>query len=211
MVFNSRPPFGLKPRQKPLPIISFISAKHFACGHMAIDSKVAFQNRALELGITQADLETLADSGINSYAAYAYCCTYQPGQNDDTALTNFLATTLGAPPSAAATTKFRRLFFEAHALSLEDLKSRAERTEASEARILPLQHRATPFAQCRSPVRNAALDRYRPNQSTNSQSIVQCCNPFASGMHVAWMFSVHRDSRSILAVAPASVACQIHS
>ena len=105
---------------------------------MAIDSKVAFQNRALELGITQADLETLADSGINSYAAYAYCCTYQPGQNDDTALTNFLATALGAPPSAAATTKFRRLFFEAHALSLEDLKSRAERTEASEARILPL-------------------------------------------------------------------------
>ena len=105
---------------------------------MAIDSKVAFQNRALELGIAQADLETLADSGINSYAAYAYCCTYQPGQNDDTALTNFLATALGAPPSAAATTKFRRLFFEAHALSLEDLKSRAERTEASEARILPL-------------------------------------------------------------------------
>ena len=103
---------------------------------MAIDSKVAFQNRALELGIDQNDLDVLETSGINSYAAYAYCCTYQPGQNDDTALTTFLATALGGPPNAAATTKYRRLFFEAHALSLEDLKSRAERNRSERGQSL---------------------------------------------------------------------------
>ena len=48
-------------------------------------------------------------------ATYAYCCTFQPGQTDDTALTNFLGTALGAVPNAAAATRFRRLFFEAHA------------------------------------------------------------------------------------------------
>jgi hypothetical protein len=105
---------------------------------MAIDSKVAFQNRAIELGIEQDEVDALAEKGINSYATYAYCCTFQPGQTDDTALTNFLATALGAAPTAAATTRYRRLFFEAHALSLEDLKSRADRSESSEARILPL-------------------------------------------------------------------------
>jgi hypothetical protein len=105
---------------------------------MAIDSKVAFQNRAAELGIEEADIEALADKGINSYATYAYCCTFQPGQTDDTALTNFLTTALGAAPDAASSTRFRRLFFEAHALSLEDLKSRADRSESSEARVLPL-------------------------------------------------------------------------
>ena len=105
---------------------------------MALDSKVAFQNRAVELGIAQADVEALADSGIKTYA---YCCTFQPGQTDDTALTTFLATVLGNTPDAAATTRFRRLFFEAHALSLEDLKSRADRSESSEARILPWQKR----------------------------------------------------------------------
>ena len=105
---------------------------------MAIDSKVAFQNRAIELGIEQDDVEVLSDKGINSYATYAYCCTFQPGQTDDTALTNFLTTTLGAAPNAAAITRYRRLFFEAHALSLEDLKSRADRSESSEARVLPL-------------------------------------------------------------------------
>ena len=105
---------------------------------MAIDSRVAFQNRAAELGIEQDDIEALAEKGINSYITYAYCCTFQPGQTDDTALTNFLGTALGAAPNAAAATRFRRLFFEAHALSLEDLKSRADRVESSEARILPL-------------------------------------------------------------------------
>ena len=49
------------------------------------------------------------------------------GQNDDTALITFLTSTFGNAPSAASTTRFRRLFFEAHALCLEDLKSRADR------------------------------------------------------------------------------------
>ena len=105
---------------------------------MAIDSKVAFQNRALELGIDQLEIDALDAAGINSYATYAYCSTYQPGQNDDTALIGFLTTTLAAAPSAASITRFRRLFFEAHALSLEDLKSRADRSESSEARMIPL-------------------------------------------------------------------------
>eukprot|EP00435_Cladocopium_sp_Y103_P057714 s379_g20.t1 len=105
---------------------------------MAIDSKVAFQNRALELGVDQADVDALATAGINSYATYAYCSTYQPGQNDDAALIQFLTDALGAAPNAAATSRFRRLFFEAHALSLEDLKSRADRSESSEARVIPL-------------------------------------------------------------------------
>jgi hypothetical protein len=49
-----------------------------------------------------------------------------------------LTTALGAAPDAASSNRFRRLFFEADALSLEDLKSRADRSESSEARVLPL-------------------------------------------------------------------------
>ena len=105
---------------------------------MAIDSKVAFANRALELGIAEAEIDALKGVNITSYATYAYCCNFQPGQADDAPLTAFLTTTLGAEPSASVASKFRRLFFEAHALSLEDLKSRAERSESSEARVIPL-------------------------------------------------------------------------
>ena len=53
-------------------------------------------------------------------------------------LIGLLTTTFGNAPSAASTTRFRRLFFEAHALSLEDIRSRADRSESSEARIIPL-------------------------------------------------------------------------
>ena len=45
---------------------------------------------------------------------------------------------LGAAPDAASMSRYRRLFFEAHALSLEDLKSRVDRSESSEARVIPL-------------------------------------------------------------------------
>jgi len=112
---------------------------------MAIDSKVAFANRALELGITEAEIDALKGVNITSYATYAYCCNFQPGQADDAPLTAFLTTTLGAEPSASVASKFRRLFFEAHALSLEDLKSRAERSESSEARVIPLAEKMDRF------------------------------------------------------------------
>ena len=41
---------------------------------MALDSKVAFQARAIELGVTQVDVTALEAKGITSYATYAYCC-----------------------------------------------------------------------------------------------------------------------------------------
>ena len=56
----------------------------------------------------------------------------------DSALKDFLNDALGAAPDSASMSRYRRLFFEAHALSLEDLKSRVDRSESSEARVVPL-------------------------------------------------------------------------
>ena len=54
---------------------------------------------------------------------------------------------LGSRPDAAESAKFRRLFFEAHALCLQDLKSRLERTESSETKILPLAEKVERIRQ----------------------------------------------------------------
>ena len=62
---------------------------------MALDSRVAFQTRAKQLGVEQAAVDALGAKGIVSYATYAYCCTFQPGQVDDTALRDFLKDALG--------------------------------------------------------------------------------------------------------------------
>ena len=105
---------------------------------MAIDSQVAFKDRALELGTANEDIDALAAADTTCYATFAYCCNFQPGQSDESASTAFLTTSLGAAPSAAVASKLRRLLFEVHALSLDDLKARADRNETSEARDIPL-------------------------------------------------------------------------
>ncbi len=68
---------------------------------MALGSRVAFQNRAKELGVDQGAIDLLELKGTNSFGAYAYCCTFQPGQSDDTALKAFLSDAPGAAPEAA--------------------------------------------------------------------------------------------------------------
>ena len=135
---------------------------------MAIDSRVAFNNRAVELGISSEDIEALSTAGINSYATYAYCCNFQPGQSDDTSLTQFLTAALGAEPPAAAISKLRRLYFEAHALSLEDLKSRADRSESSEARVIPLAEKMDRIRQQQERLRGIS---FTP-QSEPSHSLI---------------------------------------
>ena len=68
----------------------------------------------------------------------AFCCNFQPGSQDDTPLFNFIEAALGAKPSGASASNFRRLFFESHAMCLQDLKNRLDRNENTEAKILPL-------------------------------------------------------------------------
>ena len=80
-------------------------------------------------------MDALEARGITSYAiTYASCCTFQQGQVDDNALKDFLN---DAAPDAASLSRYRRLLFEARALSLEDLKPRVDRLESSEARVIP--------------------------------------------------------------------------
>ena len=53
-------------------------------------------------------------------------------------LVNFLEAVLGVAPTGESLGKFRRLFFESHALCLQDLRQKVERTEHSDAKVLPL-------------------------------------------------------------------------
>ena len=105
---------------------------------MALDSEAAFQARALEVGISSADLNALKDGAINSYSRFAFCCAYQPGSGNKDVLFSYLEEILTERPSGASASNYRRLFFECHALALKDLQSRLERSDSSEMKILPL-------------------------------------------------------------------------
>ena len=105
---------------------------------MALDSKAAFQERALVVGLSQANLASLSAVDVETYASFAYCTAYQPGQGDETPFVNFLTRTFGGAPDAGTLAAVCWLFFEAHAMALEDLRAKTDRTESSEARTLPL-------------------------------------------------------------------------
>lgn len=105
---------------------------------MALDSKAAFKERALEVGITSTDLTALETGGIATYSQFAFCCAYSPGAQSDAPLLDHLEHVLGTRPTGAGASSYRRLFFECHAMVLKDLQSRIERSDTSEVKILPL-------------------------------------------------------------------------
>ena len=105
---------------------------------MALDSKVAFLQRAAQIEISNQDIDALELAGVDTFAKYAFRSEYQPGQQDEKPLVNFLEAALGVAPAGESLGKFRRLFFESHALCLQDLRQKVERTEHSDAKVLPL-------------------------------------------------------------------------
>lgn len=108
---------------------------------LALDPTVAFQQRARQCQISHNQVQALARSGIDSFAKYAFCCPYHPGSPDHQPPFDFLEAVLGEKPPGADASNFRRMFLEARAMGVQDLKSRLERTDASETKIFPLSEK----------------------------------------------------------------------
>lgn len=96
---------------------------------MALDSKVSFQQRAAQVFVPIEEVTRLEAASIDTFAKFAFCCNYQPRSQNDAPLLTYLETILGSKPEGAAALSYRRLFFESHALCLQGLKSKLERTD----------------------------------------------------------------------------------
>lgn len=107
----------------------------------AIDSAAVFENRLVELGIPEL-APKFRELLLGTYGSFGYAVPVAPGGAFDAAefRRDVLEPILGVgpedrlPPQAAVV---RRLFHEAHALALGDLRSRVERTDADPPKRLP--------------------------------------------------------------------------
>ena len=117
---------------------------------MALDSRVAFQQRAAQVDIPTADIDALEVAGIDTFAKYAFCSQYQPGAPDERPLVEFLTNCLGGAPTEAMMSKYRRLFFESHALCLQDLRQKVDRTDHTETKVLPLAEKVERINQVKA-------------------------------------------------------------
>eukprot|EP00439_Symbiodinium_sp_Y106_P005266 s11775_g1.t1 len=63
-----------------------------------LDSEVEFQRRALQLGVTQANIEAVVAAGFKTFGQYAFSVPYQPGSADESPLVDLLTTCLTREP-----------------------------------------------------------------------------------------------------------------
>ena len=106
------------------------------------DSEPNFRSRCLALGLDEALVTTLVDSGINTISKYAFSSSYVPGMADETPFTNAIQTAMGRAPTVGELASLRRLFHECYALTASELKAHAERVEDAPVRKLAQPERA---------------------------------------------------------------------
>ena len=94
------------------------------------------------MGISQAHLTAITNSGFETFAKFAFSCNFSPGQPDETPLIAMVTAIIGAAPNPVELGGFRRLFFEAYTLAANDLRQRVDRVEDSQPRKLAAPDRA---------------------------------------------------------------------
>jgi len=114
-----------------------------------LDSEPVFRDRMKAIGVSDAFQLALIAAGITTLARLAFSSASMPGSGDDSAFVGFLVgfsalSTQAIPAGQLAC--LRRLWYEAHAVSLSDIRARTETTEDSPARRLPIPERASRLA-----------------------------------------------------------------
>ena len=108
-----------------------------------IESSAVFESRASAVGVNRANIDLLQAAGITTLGTYAFSCTYTPGSDNDDSLKALLTEALGAAPNLHQQACLRRLFVEAHTLSIAEMRQRVERTEESAPRRMAAPERAS--------------------------------------------------------------------
>ena len=106
-----------------------------------LDSEVEFKRRALQLGVTQANIEAVVAAGFKTFGQYAFSVPYQPGSADESPLVDLLTTCLTREPDAGQLSCLRRLFWESHGLAVRDLRLRQEHGAEAVMKKLPTSER----------------------------------------------------------------------
>ena len=110
-----------------------------------IDSTAAFTERARKFGLSDDIITALRDANVGSYGAFAFVAVFNPAAVEDAPLSAALATIIGSVPTATQMAFFRRLHFEAHAMTVADAKIRVEQSEDAAPRKLPAPERAARY------------------------------------------------------------------
>lgn len=114
-----------------------------------IDSEAAFEDRCLKFGVTPLVIASFKTAKVCSYGSFAHITAFNPvgGPASDTGLKEAIEFITGAPPTPTELAYYRRLHFEANAMTVADTKLRTEASDESAPRRLPAPERTSRFNQ----------------------------------------------------------------
>jgi hypothetical protein len=103
-----------------------------------LESRKAFESRALEVGIAKPILDQLILEGVLNLATFAFTTSYNPALGDDKPLKELVKQLKnGQDGNLQEVAAFRRLGFEARTLVTADARQRIERTDEDKPRKVP--------------------------------------------------------------------------
>ncbi|CAE7283062.1 unnamed protein product, partial [Symbiodinium sp. KB8] len=130
---------GLAPVCEPEPTLRYLRLPAMATSEL--DSEVEFKRRALQLGVTASNIDSLIASGFKTFGQFAFSVPYQPGSADESPLVELLTSSLSGEPEADQLSCLRRLFWESHGLAVRDLRLRQEHGADAVLKKLPTSER----------------------------------------------------------------------
>lgn len=108
-----------------------------------LDSEAVFRARALQVGLSSTDLDTIVAAGVKTFSTLAFACSYTPGSSDDSSFVTLVNRLFGVDPGIGVTSVMRRLHLESHTMALQDVRARLERTdESTPVRVLQAERSA---------------------------------------------------------------------
>lgn len=123
-----------------------------------LDSTHAFESRALEIGMSEEFIEKLKNGGVKTFGSLAFSSDATPSSNTEDKFKDAIKQLIGEDIDPIEMIPLRRLWFEAHALVLSDIRSRTERTEADQPRKMPLAERLARIAKQKTELRGLVID-----------------------------------------------------
>lgn len=111
-----------------------------------VESTAVFEARALTIGLSAACVQRFKAEDIDTLSRYAFGCSFQPGSNDESPLIDLIKRVLGRDPTISELSILRRLFYEAHAACIQDMRTRIERSDTDGPKKIPPAERASRLA-----------------------------------------------------------------
>ena len=185
---------GLVPGTSPFSPVSFFASFLFFLRMAAIESEAYFDSRMATMGISGGVIVKIKAKGWSCLADFAYASAYIPGQGNEAAfVTSVLEAVVGqAYEDSPDTPKLRRLYFEAHTLSVADLRRRTERTDSDPPIKLPAEERVVRMARLKNRLNGFDISGVNEPSHSLVDSITQMLET-SQIRYVAWSTCTARD------------------